>query len=73
MVERGRGSYNKFIIEDVNKDLSSIWLGSSQKIKLKPSLKRNRWATNPSSYSNPSIYLNSDRVFLNFSNQIVLS
>ena len=41
---KSRGSYNKFIIEDVNKDLSSIWLGSSQKIKLKPNSKRNRWS-----------------------------
>ena len=71
---KSRGSYNKFIIEDVNKDLSSIWLGSSQKIKLKPAQKGIGGATNPSSYSNPSIYLNSDRVFLNAkSDSIILA
>ena len=68
IISNGRksgGSYNKFIIEDINKDLSSIWLGSSQKIKLKPAQKGIGGADNPSSYSNASIYLNSDRVFLN--------
>ena len=59
------GRYNKFIIEDVNKDLSSIWLSSSQKIKLKPAQTGIGGADNPSSYSKPSIYLNSDRIFLN--------
>ena len=59
------GSYNKFIIEDVNKDLSSIWLGSSQKIKLTPAQKGIGPATNPSSYNKPQIILNSDRIFLN--------
>lgn len=59
------GSYNKFIIEDVNDDLSSIWLGSSQKIKLKPAQKGIGPADKPSSYGKPQIILNSDRVFLN--------
>ena len=68
IISNGRksgGSYNKFIIEDVNDDLSSIWLGSSQKIKLTPAQTGIAGADNPSSYGKPSIYLNSDRVFLN--------
>ena len=68
IISNGRksgGSFNKFIIEDVNDDLSSIWLGSSQKIKLKPARDGIGGADNPSSYSKPSIYLNSDRIFLN--------
>ena len=75
IISNGRksgGRYNKFIIEDVNDDLSSIWLGSSQKIKLKPAQKGIGGATSPSSYSNSSIYLNSDRVFLNAKNESVI-
>ena len=75
IISNGRksgGSYNKFIIEDVNDDLSSIWLGSSQKIKLKPAQNGIGGADNPSSYSNSSIYLNSDRVFLNARNEKVI-
>ena len=75
IISNGRksgGSYNKFIIEDVNDDLSSIWLGSSQKIKLKPARTGIGGADNPSSYSKPSIYLNSDRIFLNLKTKVLL-
>ena len=66
------GRYNKFIIEDINDDLSSIWLGSSQKIKLKPAQTGIGGADNPSSFSKPSIYLNSDRIFLNAKKENVI-
>ncbi len=75
IISNGRksgGSYNKFIIEDVNDDLSSIWLGSSQKIKLTPAQTGIGGADNPSSYGKPSIYLNSDRVFLNAKKESVI-
>lgn len=75
IISNGRksgGSYNKFIIEDVNDDLSSIWMGSSQKIKLKPAQTGIGGVDNPSSYSKPSIYLNSDRIFLNAKNESVI-
>lgn len=75
IISNGRkrgGRYNKFIIEDVNDDLSSIWLGSSQKIKLKPAQTGIGGADNPSSFSKPSIYLNSDRIFLNAKNENVI-
>jgi hypothetical protein len=75
IISNGRksgGYYNKFIIEDVNDDLSSIWLGSSQKIKLTPAQTGIGGADNPSSYSNPSIVMNSDRIFLNARNESVI-
>ena len=39
IISNGRksgGSYHKFIIEDVNDDLSSIWVGSKKKKKSTP-------------------------------------
>ena len=68
IISNGRksgGSYNKFIIEDVNDDLSSIWLGSSQKIKLKPAQTGIGGVDAPGSYGKPTIIMNSDRIFLN--------
>ena len=77
IISNGRksgGSYNKFIIEDVNDDLSSIWLSSSQKVKLKPAQTGIGGATAPGSFGQPSITLNSDRVFLNAkSDSIILA
>ena len=75
IISNGRksgGSYNKFIIEDVNKDLSSIWMGSSQKIKLKPAQTGLGGADAPGQYSKPSILMNSDRIFLNARNENVI-
>tara|TARA_R110000764_G_scaffold172963_1_gene259748 strand:+ start:226 stop:1230 length:1005 start_codon:yes stop_codon:yes gene_type:complete len=75
IISNGRksgGSYNKFIIEDVNKDLSSIWMGSSQKIKLTPAQTGLGGADAPGQYSKPSILMNSDRIFLNARNENVI-
>jgi hypothetical protein len=75
IISNGRksgGSYNKFIIEDVNDDLSSIWLGSSQKIKLKPAQTGLGGADAPGQYSKPSILMNSDRIFLNARSENVI-
>ena len=75
IISNGRksgGSYNKFIIEDVNDDLSSIWLGSSQKIKLTPAQSGIAGADAPGQYSKPSILMNSDRIFLNARNENVI-
>lgn len=75
IISNGRksgGSYNKFIIEDVNDDLSSIWLGSSQKIKLTPAQSGIGGADAPGQYSKPSILMNSDRIFLNAKNENVI-
>ena len=76
IISNGRnqpGQYNKFIIEDVNDDLSSIWLGSSQKIKLTPSQNKiGIGVTSQAQFTNPSIVMNSDRVFINARNERVI-
>ena len=69
------GSYNKFIIEDVDEDLSSIWLTSSQKVKLTTSQKNIGTGLTPqSNFDKPSTIINSDRIILNSkSDYIILS
>ena len=69
------GSYNKFIIEDVDADLSSIWLTSSQKVKLTTSQKNIGTGLTPQSdFDKPSTIINSDRIILNSkSDYIILS
>jgi hypothetical protein len=57
--------YNKFVIESVDDDLSSIYLTSSQKIPIKTSQKKLGTASAQSSYSNPTIIITSDRILLN--------
>ena len=68
--------YDKFIIEDVNNDKSSIWLTDKQKIKIKISNKTSITDPQklPGSYSNPQIIINSDRLIFNSkSDSIILS
>jgi len=69
------GSYNKFIIEEIDDDLSSIWLTSSQKAKLTTSQSNiGTGVTAQSQFDSPSIILNSDRIILNSkSDYIILS
>jgi hypothetical protein len=63
---KSAGSYNKFIIENVDEDLSSIWLTSSQKVKLKTSQKNIGIGLTPqSNFDKPSTIVNSDRIILN--------
>tara|TARA_B100000497_G_scaffold41066_1_gene47812 strand:- start:859 stop:1848 length:990 start_codon:yes stop_codon:yes gene_type:complete len=57
--------YNKFVIESVDDDLSSIYLTSSQKISIKTSQTNLGAASAQSSYSNPSVVITSDRILLN--------
>ena len=59
------GSYNKFIVEDISDDLSSIWLTSTQKVKLVPSNKLPADVDAQSQFDKPSVILNSDRIILN--------
>tara|TARA_B110001450_G_C17603052_1_gene473837 strand:- start:140 stop:1126 length:987 start_codon:yes stop_codon:yes gene_type:complete len=68
IISNGRksgGDYNKFIIEDVDDDLSSIWLTSSQKVAIKTSQTNLGTAAAQSSFSNPSVVITSDRILLN--------
>ena len=57
--------YNKFVVEDINKDASSIWLTDQQTIKLKLSNKVTLGVTPVSTYKSPQLILNSDRVVIN--------
>lgn len=58
--------YNKFTIEDINTDDSSIYLTSKQKIKLSfPNNKIPIGLKSVTDYDNPQIVLNSDRVVIN--------
>ena len=66
------GSYNKFIIEEVNDDLSSIWLSSSQKITLSPAQTGIGSADSQGSFDKPTILLNSDRIYLNAKSDTVI-
>jgi len=55
-------------IEEINKELSSVWMTSTQKIPLQPgALIKNPVfsSTEPNNYTNPQIILNSDRIVLN--------
>ena len=62
--------------EDINKDLSSIYMTSYQKIPFnlarEESLKWKTSPTIPSSYINPQLIFNSDRVIINAKNDSVL-
>lgn len=60
-----RDGYNKFVVEDINKDASSIWLTDQQTINLKLSNKVTLGVTPVSSYKSPQLILNSDRVIIN--------
>jgi hypothetical protein len=66
----------KHITEEINPDLSSIYLTSYQSIGLKPSSENYRsfktLPTSISSFTNPQIILNSDRVIINAKTDSVL-
>ena len=64
--------YNKFVIEDVNEDASSIWMTSKQKVSLKPSNGFSLGVLPVGQYSNPQLILNSDRVVINSKSDSVL-
>jgi len=66
------------IVEDINKDLSSIYLTSYQKLKDFNAASRELYnsykikPTPPSQYSNPQIVLNSDRIVINAKSDHIL-
>jgi hypothetical protein len=68
-----QGEYNKFVIEDVDDDLSSMWMTSTQKIRLSTS--QNNLGTgvqSPAQYDGAGIILNSDRLLLNAKSDYIL-
>jgi len=75
IIRNGAGNsngYNKFVIEDINDDDSSIWLGSKQTIKIQPSQKFTLGITPISSYDKPQIVINSERIIINSKKDSVL-
>lgn len=75
ILRNGAGSssgYNKFVIEDVNEDASSIWMTSKQKVSLKPSNGFSLGILPVGQYSNAQLILNSDRVVINSKSDSVL-
>lgn len=75
IIRNGAGQsngYNKYVIEDINKDDSSIWLGSKQKIGLTASNKFTLGVIPTQQYDNPQIIINSERIVLNSKTDSVL-
>ena len=78
ILSNGRGSqgeYNKFVIEDIDDDKSSMWMTSTQRVRLSTSQNNlGIGVQSPAQYDNASIILNSDRLLLNAkSERIILS
>jgi len=70
--DTNKKGYDKFVVEDINKDESSIWMTSKQRIPVRTSNKVS--ISNISQYSNPQIIINSDRLIFNSkSDNIILS
>ena len=67
------GSYNKFIIESADDDLSSIYLTSSQKISLKTSQTNLGMGVDvQSKFDKPSVIITSDRILLDSKSDYVI-
>lgn len=68
IIRNGAGEsrgYNKFVVEDINKDASSIWLADQQSINIKLSSTLPVGITPANIYNKPQVILNSDRLVLN--------
>ena len=59
------GGYNKFIVEDINKDVSSIWLTDQQKVNITLSSTLPLGITPATLWTKPQVILNSDRIVIN--------
>jgi len=68
IIRNGAGEsngYNKYVVEDINKDASSIWLTDQQTISLTLGSTLPLGVTPTSVYNKPQVILNSDRIVLN--------
>ena len=75
IIRNGAGEsrgYNKFVIEDINNDDSSIWLGSKQTIGLTPSNGFSLGVIPQNVYNKPQLVFNSDRVVINSKSDSIL-
>lgn len=59
------GGYNKFVIEDVNKDDSSIYMTSNQRVDIEPASDFPNGIKAPNSYNERQIIVTSGRLHLN--------
>tara|TARA_B110000444_G_C18812860_1_gene583567 strand:- start:719 stop:1711 length:993 start_codon:yes stop_codon:yes gene_type:complete len=67
------GEFNKFIIESVDDDLSSIYLTSSQKVSIGTSQNNLGSGIMPQSvFSDPTVIITSDRILLNSKSDCVI-
>jgi hypothetical protein len=62
---RPSGDNNKFIIEDADDDMSSIWLTSTQQVTVDTDLKLATGVDEQNAFSSPSVIITSDRILLN--------
>lgn len=70
--DTNKKGYDKFVVEDINKDDSSIWMTTKQKVATK--LASTSVVKNTSEYTSPQIIINSDRLIFNSKNDnIILS
>jgi hypothetical protein len=68
ILSNGRGTSgdnNKFIIEDADDDMSSIWLTSTQQVTVDTDLKLATGVDEQNAFSSPSVIITSDRILLN--------
>jgi len=68
--DTNRKDYDKFVVEDINKDDSSIWMTTKQKVATK--LASKSVVKNTSEYVNPQVIINSDRLIFNSKNDSVI-
>jgi hypothetical protein len=67
------GSYNKFIIENIDDDLSSVYLTSSQKLQLKTAQSNlGKGVKAQSAYNAASVVITADRILLNSKEENVI-
>jgi len=70
--DTNKKGYDKFVVEDINKDDSCIWMTTKQKVATK--LASKSVVKNTSEYKNPQVIINSDRLIFNSKNDnIILS
>jgi hypothetical protein len=70
--DTNKKGYDKFVVENINKDDSSIWMTTKQKVATK--LASKSVVKNTSEYINPQVIINSDRLIFNSkSDNIILS
>lgn len=70
---RNSAGYNKFIIEDIDNDLSSIWLTSSQRVRIRTSQRNlGNGVDTQNNFDKASIILTSDRLLLNAKTDYVI-